>query len=91
MSTMIESLAQIRHAERYHRSQRAAAARRGAADARRNGSALENSLENGFENTLENSLENTSSRAGWLLVGLGLRLVLPGRHAAAHRITLIGR
>ncbi|MDE3134041.1 MAG: hypothetical protein KGL15_08250 [Acidobacteriota bacterium] len=67
MSTMIESLAQTRHAERYRASQRPAAA------------------PSGF------GLENTRSRAGWLLVGLGLRLALPGRHAAPRRIALIGR
>jgi hypothetical protein len=36
-------------------------------------------------------LRSTRTRAGWLLVGLGLRLALPGRQDAARRITLIGR
>ena len=37
------------------------------------------------------ALHSTRARAGWLLVGLGLRLALPGREDAAPRITLIGR
>ena len=37
------------------------------------------------------TLRSTRTRAGWLLVGLGLRLALPGRADAARRITLIGR
>lgn len=36
-------------------------------------------------------LRRTRTRAGWLLVGLGLRLVMPGSQEAARRITLIGR
>lgn len=36
-------------------------------------------------------LHSTRTRAGWWLVGLGLRLALPGRVDAAQRITLIGR
>jgi hypothetical protein len=36
-------------------------------------------------------LRSTRTRAGWLLVGLGLRLALPGGQDAARRITLIGR
>jgi hypothetical protein len=36
-------------------------------------------------------MRGTRTRAGWLLVGLGLRLALPGRQDAARRITLIGR
>ena len=31
------------------------------------------------------------TRAGWLLVGLGLRLALPGRQAGTRRVTLLGR
>lgn len=31
------------------------------------------------------------TRAGWLLIGLGLRLALPGSRDASRRITLIGR
>jgi hypothetical protein len=31
------------------------------------------------------------SRAGWWLVGLGLRLALPADRRPAHRITLLGR
>ena len=69
MSSMIESLAQTRHAERYSAPQ--AAGRGAAAPAPR--------------------LHRTRTRAGWLLVGLGLRLALPGRQDAARRITLIGR
>ena len=36
-------------------------------------------------------LHSTRTRAGWLLVGLGLRLALPGRAEASRGITLIGR
>lgn len=36
-------------------------------------------------------LETTRTRAGWLLVGLGLRLVAPGGKAAAQRARLIGQ
>jgi hypothetical protein len=35
--------------------------------------------------------QSKRARAGWLLVGLGLRLALPSRQDAARRITLIGR
>lgn len=35
--------------------------------------------------------QQTRARAGWLLVGLGLRLALPGQRDAASRITLVGR
>jgi hypothetical protein len=36
-------------------------------------------------------LQGTRSRAGWALIGLGLRLALPGGRDAARGITLIGR
>jgi hypothetical protein len=35
-------------------------------------------------------LQGPRRRAGWLLVGLGLRLALPGSQDAAQRISLIG-
>ena len=37
------------------------------------------------------ALETTRRRAGWLLVGLGLRLVVGGDKAAAQRARLIGQ
>jgi hypothetical protein len=30
-------------------------------------------------------------RAGWMLIGLGLRLAVPSRQSGSDRITLIGR
>ena len=68
MSSLIESLAQTRHAERYA------------------GSPADNAGSQAVAST-----QSTRSRAGWLLVGLGLRLALPGRRGAGHRVTLIGR
>ncbi len=68
MSTMIESLARTRHAERYRVAQSGA-----------------------HRDQVTSRLAGTRSRAGWLLVGLGLRLALPSRQDAARRITLIGR
>jgi len=35
--------------------------------------------------------ESTRMRAGWLLIGLGLRLALPGGQGAVRRSTLVGR
>jgi hypothetical protein len=69
MSSMIESLTQTRHAERYSGSQGTVVAHGGTPVSR----------------------QSTRTRAGWLLVGLGLRLALPSRQHAARRITLIGR
>lgn len=69
MSSLIESLAQTRHAERYTGSPAGAAPQRDAST----------------------NMHSTRSRAGWLLVGLGLRLALPGRQDAAQRVTLLGR
>ena len=37
------------------------------------------------------AIETTRRRAGWLLVGLGLRLVTGGDKAAAQRARLIGQ
>ena len=36
-------------------------------------------------------LASTRIQAGWLLVGLGLRLALPGRQEAARRARLLGQ
>jgi hypothetical protein len=70
MSTLIESLAQDRHAERY-------AGSRHPRHANADGDVA--------------SHQSPRTRAGWLLVGLGLRLALPGQREAARRITLMGR
>ena len=37
------------------------------------------------------ALESTRHRAGWLLVGLGMRLIAGGHKAAAQRARLIGQ
>jgi hypothetical protein len=71
MSTLIDNLAQDRHAARYQ-----AARRRPRATAR--GAAA-------------SPLASTRSRAGWLLVGLGLRLVMRGGDTPARRASLLGQ
>ena len=68
---LIESLAQDRHAERYHGSREA---QDGASTTRRT-------------DAEGRTLETTKRRAGWLLVGLGLRLVAGGDDSAAARRT----
>ena len=87
MSTMIENLAQTRHAERYGvaRGVTSGDGSRGEL----HGAHAQSDLQSAHAQTAHTT---TRSRAGWLLVGLGLRLALPGgRHAAPRRITLIGR
>ena len=37
------------------------------------------------------ALRHTRSRAGWLLVGIGLRLALPGTQERARTTALLGR
>ena len=37
------------------------------------------------------AMRQTRSRAGWLLVGIGLRLALPRGSERAHTTTLVGR
>lgn len=79
MSTLIESLAQDHHAQRYHRpqtTQTTQTTQTKRADVAR---------------AYAPARETTRSRAGWLLVGLGLRLALPGARGSARRITLLGR
>jgi hypothetical protein len=71
MSTLIDKLAQDRHAVRYPTAQR-----RSLATARRAGAS---------------PLASTRSRAGWLLVGLGLRLVMRGGDTPARRASLLGQ
>jgi hypothetical protein len=80
MSTLIESLAQDRHAARYQAATRASRDTR-CGDA--------SSLERGIEAVKKG--ESTRSRAGWLLIGLGLRLVARGGDTPARRARLIGQ
>ena len=77
MSNLIESLAQERHAGRYRTATRASLT---------------------APATTSNSLkmaapapQSTRSRAGWLLVGLGLRLIMRGGDTPTHRARLIGQ
>jgi hypothetical protein len=80
MSTLIESLAQDRHAARYQAVTRASLDTRGG-----DASPLE------FELELANKSASTRSRVGWLLIGLGLRLVARGGggDAPARRASLL--
>jgi hypothetical protein len=77
MSHLIESLAQDRHAARYRTATQASLA--------------------AATTTTSDSLniaapsQSTRSRAGWLLIGLGLRLVMRGGDTPAHRARLIGQ
>ena len=41
--------------------------------------------------TARSAQESPRTRAGWLLVGLGLRLALSGGQATARQTTLLGR
>ena len=92
MSNLIDSLAQDRHAARYrsatHRSP--ATTRRTtaviAATTAATATATSDSL-----NAATSSPESTRSRAGWLLVGLGLRLIMRGGDTPTHRARLIGQ
>ena len=92
MSNLIDSLAQDRHVARYrsatHRSP--ATTRRTtaviAATAAATATAPSDSL-----NAATSSPQSTRSRAGWLLIGLGLRLVMRGGDTPAHRARLIGQ
>ena len=98
MSNLIDSLAQDRHAARYrsatHRSPATtrrttaviAATTTTAAPATATATATSDSL-----NAATSSPESTRSRAGWLLIGLGLRLVMRGGDTPAHRARLIGQ
>jgi hypothetical protein len=76
MSTLIESLAQERHAARYQAVTRASLDTRGG-----DASPLE----------FANKSASTRSRVGWLLIGLGLRLVARGGggDAPARRASLL--
>jgi hypothetical protein len=78
MSHLIESLAQDRHAARYRTATQASLA---AAT-----TTTSDSL-----NMAAPSPQSTRSRAGWLLIGLGLRLVMRGGDTPAHRARLIGQ
>jgi hypothetical protein len=78
MSNLIESLAQDRNAARYRSATHTSPATT-AATAR-------DSL-----NAESSSSQSTRSRAGWLLIGLGLRLVTRGGDTPARRARLIGQ
>jgi hypothetical protein len=82
MSNLIESLSHDRHTARYQ------AATRASLDTRCGDSS---SLEHARDNTTANKSESTRSRAGWLLIGLGLRLVTRGGDTPASRARLIGQ
>jgi hypothetical protein len=82
MSNLIDSLAQDRHAARY----RSATHSSPAATAATAATATSDSL-----NAERSSPQSTRSRAGWLLIGLGLRLVMRGGDTPAHRARLIGQ
>jgi hypothetical protein len=70
-NSLIASLAQDRHAERYR--------------------SVNRGRDRGWVVSEARALESTRTRAGWLLVGIGLRLVAPGGKAAARRARLIGQ
>ena len=95
---LIESLAQDRHAKRYSEPRQVPAV----ADTAAAGCATHLSDTNAARRTTRTplaappsrrTLETTRRRAGWLLVGLGLRLVAPARATtpAAQRTRLIGQ
>jgi hypothetical protein len=71
MSTLIDNLAQDRHAARYP-----TAPRRPRATTHR---------------AAASPLASTRRRAGWLLVGIGLRLAMPGRQDGTRRARLLGQ
>jgi hypothetical protein len=71
MSTLIESLAQDRHAQRYE-------------------SAASNCRGGVAAPTRVAPLEGTRTRAGWLLVGLGLRLAMGRGDTPARGTSLQG-
>jgi hypothetical protein len=77
MSSLTESLAKTRHAELYTGCHDVPAPRR--------------SLFSRLARPLRGQPGGRRSRAGWLLVGLGLRLALPGSRHASGRTTVIGR
>jgi len=80
MSTLIESLAHDRHTARYQAATRASLDTP-CGDA----SALD------LENAIANKSESARSRAGWVLIGLGLRLVMRGGDTPGGRARLIGQ
>ena len=75
MSHLIESLAQDRHAARYRTATQTSVAA---------SATTSNSLKMAAP-----APQSTRSRAGWLLIGLGLRLVMRGGDTPAHRARLI--
>jgi len=89
MSTLIESLAQDRHAARYQ----AAAQRRSQLAAPRETDACDAVARETVarETAIRGIAASTRTRAGWLLIGLGLRLALRGGDTPAHRARLLGQ
>ena len=89
MSTLIDSLAHDRHAARYARAPREAAPHARAASQTAARASL-TAADSGVDAD-GSSLQSTRSRAGWLLIGLGLRLVMRGGDTPAQRARLIGQ
>lgn len=79
MSTLIENLAQDRHAARY---QTAAQRRQPLAPADRVAAG---------ETGVSRVAGSARTRAGWLLIGLGLRLAMRGGDTPARRARLLGQ
>ena len=83
MSNLIDSLAQDRHVARYR-----SATHRSPATTRATAAATAATTSDSL-NAEKSPPQSTRSRAGWLLIGLGLRLVMRGGDTPAHRARLI--
>ena len=80
MSNLIDSLAQDRHAARYRSATHTPLATTTT-------TAMATTTTSDSLNAERSSLQSTRSRAGWLLIGLGLRLLMRG---AIHPPTGLG-